>query len=308
VFCRYPVSPPGRFYEWGEKPLKLRCDARQSGRQYVLLAPSQGAALQFDQASVDPWRHRRLLAEAQRLRGRIYKQDGAIQPSELLADDRHIQAADDGAWHLLTVDENEAVVACIRYFAHEPSVKFSELSIARSGAVRSPELATRVREAIETELDCARGRGVWYVELGGWAVCESLRCTTEAIRTLLTVYALSQVRGGALGLSSATTRHHSSSILRRIGGKPLKASGAEVSSYYDAQYACQMELLSFDSESPNPRYASWIRDCREVLHQVPVVLGAPANTCASDLLHLHAAVGGPAAQVIEQARLAEAGG
>ena len=285
--------------------MKLRCGPRQSGRQSVLLAPSQSAASEFDQASVDPSRHHRLLAEAQRLRGRIYVQDGAIQRSELSADDRHIQAADDQAWHLLTVDENEAVVACIRYFAHDPCVKFSELSIAGSDITRSAELGTRVRAAVETELECARRRGVWYVELGGWAVCESLRCTTEAVRTLLTVYALSQVRGGAVGLSSATARHHSSSILKRIGGRPLKANGVEVSSYYDAQYACEMELLSFDSEFPNERYARWISECREVLHQVPVVLGAPENTCASDLLRLHAAVGGRSEHVIRQAELAE---
>jgi hypothetical protein len=287
--------------------LKLRCDARLSGRQHVLLAPSQSAASQFDQASVDPSRHRRFLAEAQRLRGRIYIQDAAIQPSDLLADHRHIQAVDDQAWHLLTVDENEAVVACIRYLAHESSVRFSELSVAGSGIARSAELGTRVREAVETELDCARRREVWYVELGGWAICESLRCTTEAIRTLLTVYALSQVRGGAVGLSSATTRHHSSSILRRIGGRPLKANGVEVLSYYDAQYGCEMELLSFDSGSPNQRYASWIRDCREVLHQIPVVVGAPADTCASDLLRLHVALGDRSEHVIRRAEVAEAG-
>ena len=285
--------------------MTLRCEARQSGRQYVLLAPSEGAASQFDQSSVDPSRHRRLLAEAQRLRGRIYLEDGAIQPSYLSAD-RHIQEADEQAWHLLTVDENEAVVACIRYFAHEATVRFSELSVAGSYIARSAKLGTRVREAVETELDRTRRRGVCFVELGGWAVCESLRCTTEAIRTLLTVYALSQVRGGAVGLSCATTRHHSSSILKRIGGRPLKASGVEVSSYYDAQYACEMELLSFDSESPNQRYASWIRDCREVLHQVPVVVGAPMQTCAPDLLSLHVAVGGSSERVIRQEQLAEA--
>lgn len=287
--------------------MKLRCDAQQLGRQYVLLAPDQNAASQFDQASVDPSRHQRLLAGAQRLRGRIYVQDGAIQPSDLSADDLHIQAADSQAWHLLTVDENEAVIACIRYFAHEPSVRFSELSLAGSGIVQSPQFGTRVREAVETELDGARRRGVWYVELGGWAVCESLRCTTEAIRTLLTVYALSQVRGGAVGLSSATTRHHSSSILRRIGGRPLRAKGIEVLSYYDAQYNCEMELLGFDSETPNQRYAGWIRDCREALHRVPVILGSPANTCAADLLRLHVAIGGGSEQVIRQAELAAAG-
>jgi hypothetical protein len=85
----------------------------------------------------------------------------------------------------------------------------------------------------------------------------------------------------------------------------LKANGVEVSSYYDAQYACEMELLSFDSEFPNERYARWISDCREVLHQVPVVLRAPADTCASDLLRLHAAVGGHSEHVIGQAELAE---
>ena len=233
-------------------------------------------------------------------------QDGAIQPSELQSDYRHIQEADYEAWHLLTVDENEAVVACIRYLAHEPSVRFSELFIARSGIARSGELGARVREAIETELDCARRRGVWYVELGGWALCESLRCTTEAIRTLLTVYALSQVRGGAVRLSSATARHRSSSILKRIGGRPLQAKGVEVSSYYDAQYLCEMELLSFDSASPNPRYAGWIGDCREGLHQVPVVLGAPVNTSAADLLRLHAAMEGQSENFIRQAELAEA--
>ena len=285
--------------------MKLGCDARQSGRQYVFLAPSQSGASEFEQASIDPAQHHRLLAEAQRFRGRIYLQDGAIQLSELSVDDRHIQAADDRAWHLLTLDEKGAVVACIRYFAHDPRVKFSELSIAASGITRSAELGANIRAAVQTELDYARVRGVWFVELGGWAVCESLRCTTEAVRTLLTVYALSQLRGGAVGLSSATARHHSSSILKRIGGRQLKANGVEVSPYYDGQYACEMELLSFDSEFPNDRYARWIRDRREVLPQVPVILGAPADTCASDLLRLHAAVGGHSEPVIQQAELAE---
>jgi hypothetical protein len=284
--------------------MKLGCTTGQSGRQFMLLAPSQGASLPFNQALCDSQWHHRLLADAQKLRGRIYLQDGAIQASDLSPDGRHIQAADDLAWHLLTIDEKEGVTACIRYFAHESSVRFSELSVARSGIARSAELAPRVREAIETELDFARRRGILYVELGGWAVSESLRCSTEAIRTLLTVYALSQVQGGALGLSSATTRHHSSSILRRIGGRTLRSNGVEIPSYYDPQYGCEMELLSFDSTAPNERYAIWIDDCRRLLHQVPVVACAPTETFTSDLLHLGAAVGGRSARITRQVELA----
>jgi hypothetical protein len=259
----------------------------------VLLAPNESASLQFNQASCDSMRHHELLAEAQRLRGRTYVEDGAIQPSDLSDDKRHIQAADDLAWHLLTIDENGEVMACIRYLAHEPNVKFSELFVSGSGIARSADLGPKVREAIETELECARSRGALYVELGGWAVSPSLRCSTEAIRTLLTVYALSQVQGGALGLSTATTRHHSSSILRRIGGRTLKAKGVEIPSYYDSRYRCDMELLSFDSSAPNDRYAAWIDDCRQMLRHVPMVVCAAKkeDTCASDLLHLSAAVG-----------------
>jgi hypothetical protein len=147
-----------------------------------------------------------------------------------------------------------------------------------------------VREAVEAELHCAQKRGFYYVELGGWAICDELRCTTEALRTLLTVYALAQLQGGALGLTTATTRHHSSSILRRVGGRPLLAHGEELPSYYDSQYKCEMELLGFDSTSPNPRYMDWIVECRGALQTMPLISYKPADAVIGDLLRLSAAV------------------
>lgn len=262
---------------------------KKSGRGFVLLAPPHGDAGQFAQAQGDPSRHEHLLGDAQRLRGRIYVQDGAIGKEELTRDGRHIQPADALSWHLLTVDQHERVTACIRYLAHRPGVLFSELVISRSNLAQSPDLGPLVREAIQEEIDYARRRGFSYVELGGWAISEDLRCTTEAVRTLLSVFALSQVLGGARALSTATTRHHSSSILRRVGGEPLKARGSQVPTYYDPHYKCEMELLSFDSTSPSTRYAGWIRDCREALSEVPVISSQPVET-APLLLQLHTAI------------------
>jgi hypothetical protein len=89
---------------------------------------------------------------------------------------------------------------------------------------------------------------------------------------LLTVYALAQFMGGALGISTATTRHHSSSILRRVGGRPLMARGALVPAYLDPHYNCEMELLSFDSTAPDAHYDRWIDECRAALTDVPVVI------------------------------------
>jgi len=52
---------------------------------------------------------------------------------------------------------------------------------------------------------------------------------------------------------------------------PLTTRGREVQPYYDANYGCEMQLLSFDSDSPNPRYADSIRDCANALLHVPVI-------------------------------------
>jgi len=215
--------------------------------------------------------HQEFLAEAQRLRGRIYVGDGAIHSSDLTDDGRHVQPADDASWHLLTIDEQTRVTACIRYNAHSPGAAFSDLAVSRSTVARSKVLGSAVRSGIEAELEIARRRGFSYVELGGWAISEKLRHTTQATKTLISVYALSQLMGGAYGVSTATTRHGSSSILKRIGGAPLRFRGVEIPPYYDPHYGCDMELLRFDSTSPNPRYAGWIRECCAALRDIPVI-------------------------------------
>ena len=251
--------------------MTLVCRGRKSaGRGFVLLAPEHGYGMPFHDIVDDPVRRQRLLAQAQKLRGDIYVRDGAIRPSELSADGRHIQLADALSWHLLTVDEHEKVMACIRYCAHRPGVSFSDLAISQSAVAQSTEFGRTVREAVQSELANARRRGFYYVELGGWAISEEMRCSSEALRMLLTVFALAQWMGGALGLSNATTRHHSSSILRRVGGRPLTARGATVPAYLDTHYNCEMELLSFDSTSPNAHYDAWISECRAALPELPV--------------------------------------
>ena len=251
--------------------MRLTCDSRKRlGRGFVLLAPPQSGRVPFRRVRHDPSRYQQLLAQAQMLRGRVYLQDGAIQPWQLCSGSRYIQKADGASWHLLTVDENEKVTACLRYLAHAPGVSFSDLAISQSSIAQSIELGPVLREAVETDIQCARRRGLAYVELGGWAISEELRCSTEAIRALLTVYAIVQSLGGARALTTATTRHHSSSILKRVGGQSLTAHGVEFPPYYDEQYKCEMELLRFDSSAPNARYVDCIQQCRRTLPELPV--------------------------------------
>jgi len=246
-------------------------------RSFALLAPGRSYTTLFSDVSVDPSSYCRLVAGLQRLRGRIYLQDGAIEPWQLSIDGRHVQAADYKSWHLLTLDERGNVTACTRYLPHKYDVSFHELTISHSVLGQSETWGRMLRNAVENELATAKWRRCSYVEMGGWAISETLRCTTEAVRMVLTAYGLARLLGGALGISTVTTRHSSSSILKRIGGEHLAARGVELPPYYDPQYKCQMEILRFDSECPNSRYRSSVEECRSYLQSVPVICPEPVD-------------------------------
>jgi hypothetical protein len=232
-------------------------------RNLILLAP-QGAEvpdcfLHLEEAQD---RHLALLSQMQMLRGAIYLHDGAITHSELLADGRHRQLIDDTSWHVLAMNREGRVCGCARYHETSNRIAFSQLGLANSAMAQCDVWGMKLRAAVDADLHLAAARDVSFVELGGWALAEELRCSIEGLRIALAMYGLAQNLGGGIGVSNATRRYHSSSILRRIGGRPLVTDGLELPAYYDSQYGCEMEILRFDSAAPNPRYEGWIDEIR----------------------------------------------
>jgi len=245
----------------------------RSSRRLIFLSPSrlQQRLVRACSLDQDGTRHGRLLADAQRLRGRVYLADGAIRVSDLTGDGRHLQPTDDLSYHILTLDEKDNVLGCLRYLPHAYDVSMSDLALSHSAIARSSAWGAVVEEAIRTQVHSARRQGFTYIELGGWAMSEELRGGVDAVRMLLSVYALARSTGGALGITTATTRHHSSSILRRMGGKSLTVGGQVVPPYFDPQFGCEMELLGFNSNEPSAQYAELISDYQSGLAEVPVI-------------------------------------
>ncbi len=243
-------------------------------RRSVLLAPSSlgTAHRRFPTVRCDSGEHGRLLAEAQRLRGSVYLADGAIARWQLTESGRHVQPADRRSFHLLSLDDDGGVVGCTRYLWHDNTVGFSRLGVAQAPVTRRGQHRPTLERAVEGELARARRLDYGYVEMGGWAIAEKLRCTTEAVRMVVTIYALARMMGGALGISTVTTRHASSSILRRLGGAPLTSESEEVAPYFDPNYGCEMEILRFDSDRPTDTYEEAIRRCHAVLAHTPVIV------------------------------------
>jgi hypothetical protein len=249
-----------------------------SGRALVLLPPKNLRTPARVGAEVwEGGQYDRLLARAQRLRGSIYLEDGAITRADLTADGRHATEADYRAWHVLCVDSGDQVRGCARYLPHDPRAPFSSLVTSNSALAQDAEWGGRLRTAIEIEMAKASEKGVAYAELGGWAMDRSVRCTGDALRIALGMYALSRRLGGCIGITTATVRHRSADTLQKIGGSMLTCQGTPLPQYFDPQYSCQMAILRFQSDQASPRFESWI-DCLEVqLRTTPVVYSCPVR-------------------------------
>lgn len=244
----------------------------------LFLAPSARAARgAFRDVDVDGQRHARLLEEVQRFRGAIYLKDGAITPDQLTVDQRHRTAEDDESWHMLLLDEHRRVSACALYLEHGDEVSFDRLRVRHCAMAQDPEWRPKLEAAVGVHLDQARREGMRYVELGGWAVAEESRGTSGPLGLALAVYGFSRRGAGALGMTTATVRHCSSTILRRLGGARFEIGGATLPPYYDERYRCLMELLHFDSRKPNQKYLGLIDQVRSTLESITVI-ARPSGT------------------------------
>jgi len=256
--------------------LKLleRTIASLHGRLLVL-APAQvhhaDTGAPFRNVVADSGLRAYLLHEVQRLRGAIYFEDGAVQEHQLSADGRHHTEEDERSWHLLFLDAAGRVSACVWYRDLGLAPSLDELRVGSTPLTEVDEWRGKLTSAVEGELAKARHHGLTFAEIGGWAVAAESRCTCQGLLLALGAYSLGRLLGGALGMTTATVRHASSSILRRLGGSSLEVNGEAIPSYYDPKYRCVMELLRFDSRQPNARYSRVIEHLCEKLLEVPVL-------------------------------------
>jgi hypothetical protein len=248
-------------------------------QRLILLAPTAAVPRFFKNVEHDPARHLRLVREMQRLRGKIYLDDGALEPEHLTSDGLHDTPEDHKSWHLLMVDHRRRVTGCAWYMEHPSTVEVDDLRVRQTPLARSAEWCGKLRKGVESELRRARRECLRYAEVGGWAVSEQSRCTSEGLVLALAGYSLGRICGGCLGITTATVRHCSSSILRRLGGSPLAADGTPVPSYFDPRYGCEMEILRFDSRSPNPKFNDLIERLREQMASVSIL--------APSAVHVH---------------------
>jgi hypothetical protein len=240
-------------------------------QRLLLLAPPDASAHGFLQnVTVDPQLHEGLMERMQRHRGDIYLKDGAIASEQLSRDGRHQTPEDERSWHLLMLGQDYSITACIWYLEYENTIGIERLRARNCPLATDRASRHQFRKAVESELARARRDDLRYAEVGGWAASPDSRCT-DGLFMILAVYALAGISGHARVLSTATVRHGSSTILRRLGGSPLVADSMPIPAYHDSRYGCEMELLRFDTRQPNARYMPTIAALTDRLANAPVV-------------------------------------
>ena len=251
-------------------------------QRLVLVAPP-GARVPavFRHVSVDSVRHRLLVTEMQAMRGLVYLQGGYVAPEQLSAGGLHRTPEDKKSWHLLMTDANGRVSSCGWYLNHENTASFKDLRVRHCPLARLAEWRDKLSIAVESEMARARRAGVYYAELGGWAVSRERRCTSEGLMLALAGYGLSGLLGDAIGITAANVAHASSSILRRLGGEYLEVSGTTIPAYYDPVYNTTIELLRFDSRCPSAKFSGLIDLAKSSLTKVPVIVRTRESSLAA---------------------------
>ena len=240
--------------------------------EFVILPPL-GAKIPglFRSVEVNDRLHAAFLRSMQKFRGDIYVQDGAVRPEQLTTDGRHYLPVDEESWHVLTLNEEGKICACLRLHQEQGTPPFEKLPVSDSALTHCPTWGGKLRVAVESEIANARAARIPFGDIGGWAIAPERRRTLEPLRTILAGYGLAQHLGGILGIATATCKHGSATILRKLGLFQLPTDGEGIPSYYDPHYRSEMEVLGFDSRRPNPKYRKWVRELSALLSTAPVV-------------------------------------
>jgi hypothetical protein len=258
-----------------------------TGYRFQLLAPPHNhPSNAFSGPTIDDEVYWQRLKALQCLRGRLYLQDHAIQPWEVDVDGGYPMPGDELSWHFLLTDDEQNVIGCVRYLVHPRAISFNKLLIAHSSMASNAEWQDKVREAVEADLKLTNEQQLSYIEIGGWALEEEWRGTSAALEILVASYALGNLWGGCLGSCTATVRHSSSSILRKIGGARFQVRGEVIPPYEDPGYGCQMDLLRFDSRLPARRFIPLISQVEEKLASTVAVVCSDGEDFEKFIVHL----------------------
>jgi hypothetical protein len=120
-------------------------------------------------------------------------------------------------------------------------------------------------------LEKAAASGAMVFEPGGWATSNEGGSASRGITLACSAWSVFRsYKKPVVALGTATARHASADMLRKLGGTPLIYQGKELPPFHDPFYGCQMELLSFDQHVA-PEYQSVVQELDQFFRTALVI-------------------------------------
>lgn len=243
--------------------------------RFRIIAPAVGdRACTFARPVVNDRLYDELLFGVQLVRGSALRECGQIS-TQLMPDGRHYQEADIQSWHVVVQNDSGRILGCARY--RPLSGGFEDLGASQSALAHSRRYGPVLRTAISSLIAKSWRRNKRYGEAGGWALRPEMRGTTAAVTIALMTQVLAEALGSGLAITTATRYNHSSSILQRIGAKPLIGLPA----YYEPKYGSVIEIVHWELPCVEPRCAARLERVRGLLSDTEVIFAdrpeAPAK-------------------------------
>jgi hypothetical protein len=227
--------------------------------------------------------HATLLREVQRLRGRVYVRDGAIPPSSLDSQGRHVSPHDNTAWHIVLREESGRVLGSIRvtlYCHADGPIPLDSLHVARllerCPASSRPDYLVALTDFIGK----SRQAMPCFFEAAGLVVAPEVRSPSVTPVIMASICSLSLAFGGAWGTGAATNRHNTAAMWKRYGGFPLPYGAGTLRPYYDDYHGCEMEILGFSTDRLHPVLAPTVSDIETALRSIPVITSSSTEHIA----------------------------
>lgn len=221
--------------------------------------------------------HSKLIFEIQLVRGLALRELGQIG-THLLPDGRHFQPLDFQSWHVLLHNDEGKVLGCARYRPVQGG--FDQLGASQASIAYSNRYGPLLKSAIERHICNARQNQVQYGEVGAWALRRETRGTTSAVNIALMTWTLAHHLGGGMGITTASRTNHSASILRRLGARRL----ANLPAYYEPKYGSVIEILAFNKDDLDERFAGRMEKLKNEICEIPVVCAADAPVSSGEIL------------------------
>ncbi len=208
-----------------------------------------------------------------KMRGSVYLQDGAISEENLDKFGKYVSPHDKYSWQVLLLDSSKKPHGGLR-------IRFWDFE-----NIRAHFMQTHAKELID-RMDCDNQkvyqesiirfldeemRTKFFGEVAGLVITDYEKNSPAALLLVAFCFAFGEFVGGFNALVSATERHYSNRIMRKIGGHriPHKETKEYLNTFFDSKYNCNMEYIVFESACP----AALIQDlCKKIQEKLKTTL------------------------------------